>query len=395
MSSHPRIVASRRSASPPGDDFVDLRFGSEAAVLRVRRDALWFSERGLAYLKGKGLLTWCQHERAGLDCAVKYAEGVGKSGCGFAHIADAAARAHALAVLTREYPEHTRAAGGSEEAESVLQAFESGPFPATAELASCPELLTVVMTTSPTVSNPETALLESVLLTFQKAEGLRSCRLVIVCDGCDIVNPEGDRDSPPHTADEEEGESRGLADDGATGDGPPRGCCAKKKLGYKRGVVTAGAAAAYEEYKKRVRDLAKARGNTAVIELPDRQGFGWAVRAAIREAVRTPFVMVVQHDRYFDAPFSVVPVLQTMLDEPDTYKVVYLPTSSMRDHLNKVRTRLVGIAGPNGWDDPLFTPRTSSSGLTLNPLLAWLDMLQTAGPSHWICTSRPPSINGS
>lgn len=39
-------------------------------------------------------------------------------------------------------------------------------------------------------------------------------------------------------------------------------------------------------------------GGVRVLELSDRHGFGLAVRVALKE-VRTPFVMVVQHDRSF------------------------------------------------------------------------------------------------
>lgn len=41
----------------------------------------------------------------------------------------------------------------------------------------------MILTTSPTVSNPSTALLERVVDTFKLVPSLLSCHLIIVCDG--------------------------------------------------------------------------------------------------------------------------------------------------------------------------------------------------------------------
>jgi len=43
--------------------------------------------------------------------------------------------------------------------------------------------LTVVLTTSPSVSNPATELIERVIQSFALVEGLTDCDLIIMCDG--------------------------------------------------------------------------------------------------------------------------------------------------------------------------------------------------------------------
>eukprot|EP00937_MAST-01D_sp_MAST-1D-sp2_P000485 g485.t1 len=138
-----------------------------------------------------------------------------------------------------------------------------------------PELLSIVLTTSPIAAHPSTSLVETVLRSFAHVPGLFRCRLVIVCDGCKVG--------------------------------------AKPK--YKSGVVTDDAAARYREYIARLRCLARdgALGRMAaagagldgavggsdsragaggslgfpaaqvhIEELPQRMGFGLAVQAALR-----------------------------------------------------------------------------------------------------------------
>ena len=54
-----------------------------------------------------------------------------------------------------------------------------------------PDDLTVIITTSPTPSNPSLDCFEFLMETFQKVPPLVACRKIICCDGCKIID--GDR----------------------------------------------------------------------------------------------------------------------------------------------------------------------------------------------------------
>jgi hypothetical protein len=117
------------------------------------------------------------------------------------------------------------------------------------------EDLTVLITTSPTPSNPSLKLLEYVIGSFSCVPGLSSCRKIIVCDGCKVrCRSSGD-------------ESASL---------------------WRAGQVTADALARYEEYKKalveRVATAEKddAFDNTEIVSLEERQGFGFAVKEGLK-----------------------------------------------------------------------------------------------------------------
>ena len=49
-----------------------------------------------------------------------------------------------------------------------------------------PSLLTVVVTTSPARCNPSLEMLETVVDSFKLVPGLEACRLIVVCDGCNV-----------------------------------------------------------------------------------------------------------------------------------------------------------------------------------------------------------------
>ena len=65
----------------------------------------------------------------------------------------------------------------------------------------------------------------------------------------------------------------------------------------------------YLAFKARLRALAEPETattrwrDTEVLELPERCGFGFAVKSALAH-VRTPYVLVVQHDRFFMRPLG-------------------------------------------------------------------------------------------
>ena len=136
------------------------------------------------------------------------------------------------------------------------------------------QLLTVIVQTSPIPSHPSTALLEALFRSFRQVDGLRECRFIIVCDGCDEV-------------DTVSGQVEGL----------------------KHGRASFDTASRYREHLQKLRnrlDIApfggcsiQGRGSVELLELAERHGSARAIEVAFRTKVETPFVMIAQHDNLF------------------------------------------------------------------------------------------------
>lgn len=228
--------------------------------------------------------------------------------------------------------------------------------------------LTVLLTTSPVVSNPDTTMIEVVLSTVAQIPGLLKCRFVVVCDGCCVLPAELFKTKA-------------------------------RKSSYRGGRVPGEEGLAmYEEYKARVRVSRRCTrslgrivtqctcpgcaahprpsachqelmarpgafpGGAEVLELPSRHGFGMAVQEGLQH-VHTPYVMVIQHDRAFcrrvatalgsrwagsnpqvppwppwsqaRRPFDVAGLLECMEADP-SLKMVALLNKSMYDHARRV-----------------------------------------------------------
>lgn len=150
-------------------------------------------------------------------------------------------------------------------------------------------ILTIVVTTSPTPSNPSTELLETAMATFLHGgeEFAYECPKVIMCDGV----REGESVSRKH---------------------------ATTKQAMRSGIVTSDQKDKYTKYKANIRRLAESAeprsifANSTVVELEERHGFGFSLRHAIRHHVTTPYVCVVQHDRTFLRNTPVLETVKTM-----------------------------------------------------------------------------------
>ena len=166
-------------------------------------------------------------------------------------------------------------------------------------------LLTVIVSTSATQSNPSTLLPEVVLSSFfQYAPCLRRCRKIIVCDGY--------RKPKKKNRDE-----------------------------YRKGCLTDETARRYEEYIKRLVSLAHEEiepvgRNAKVLVMPERRGFGYALKAGLH-FVKTPYVIVVQHDRMFSRLVNIPAVLESMRRFPEKLKYVHFPTSISQRFLNELK----------------------------------------------------------
>jgi hypothetical protein len=153
-------------------------------------------------------------------------------------------------------------------------------------------LLTIIVTTSPIKSHPATELLERTFATFPLGgRDFVQCPKVIVCDG--FRKQEGEFVSKKHN-------------------------CAKQKM--RNGIVNDEQAGNYAVFKDRLKVLCASAATTAdspfchttVKELPERMGYGFALRHALRHCVTTPFVCVIQHDRTFMRPTPMEDVVHAM-----------------------------------------------------------------------------------
>ncbi|KAJ1454465.1 hypothetical protein M885DRAFT_566220 [Pelagophyceae sp. CCMP2097] len=188
--------------------------------------------------------------------------------------------------------------------------------------------LTVVISTSPTRTNPSTLLIEETVGSVRHhAPDLTKCPTIVICDGYK-VKPE------------------------------PR---------YRSGQVTAEGGVLYEEYLNKVRKLKFGR----VIVCKERQGFGFALKHAL-EYVKTPYVIVIQHDRNFIRDVDVEQVVRSMEANSSWLKYVHFPTSST---INYARLMLSKYG--------LRIERRVAGGLELWPLLQWYDSTHVCEVAHY------------
>uniref|UniRef100_A0A7S1XMS6 Uncharacterized protein n=1 Tax=Phaeomonas parva TaxID=124430 RepID=A0A7S1XMS6_9STRA len=215
-------------------------------------------------------------------------------------------------------------------------------------------MCTVIITTSPTPSNPACTLIEAVIESMvQHAPELCGCRCIIVCDGYKI-------------------RENGLI----------------KKSKFRSGEILRKDASAYEAYKAAL----EARCGTAtcgwrraeVLHLPERRGFGYAVKAAL-ETVRTPFICVLQHDRTFIRDFRHTLDLLSAMQTEGRLKMVGLPTQSNdpRKYVHSARSKLGDL---NVGDTDVLgriVRSHASPALRYLPLLRWHDSTHFASSSYY------------
>jgi len=155
------------------------------------------------------------------------------------------------------------------------------------------DLLTIIVTTSPVKSHPSTELLEKVFETFKMCgqDFAYKCQKIVVCDGCRLRD---ESTTKKHT---------------------------NSKQSMRNGIVTADQNKNYFVFKQNLKQLCQEHGESSILspfnrttvhELDIRQGYGFALRHALRECVDTPYVIVIQHDRTFMRPTPVAETVRTM-----------------------------------------------------------------------------------
>ena len=240
------------------------------------------------------------------------------------------------------------------------------------------QLLTVIITTSPISTHPSTAMLEEVVGSFALVPGLRSCPTVVVFDGYKV------KDQPR----------------------------------YRSGHVTADGAERYREYVRRVLRL----GLGAPLVLAERMGFGFALRAGLREVrararavlarsstpsrgsrlslslsplarkVRTPFVLVVQHDRNFVRRVDARAIVAAMCRHRAWLQYAGLPTgvSGMKLRPSRSGTRACRRARRSTARAAVLSRYAlrlehvaTDEGLRLMPLVQWYDSTHVCATAHY------------
>lgn len=266
--------------------------------------------------------------------------------------------------------------------------------------AGISDLLTVVITTSPTPSAPSTELISAVLKSFTgHCIALVECRIVVVFDHYDQV-------------------------------------VAVPRL--KRGQVSIEQAEAYAEYKRNVKELvnrtylpvtseqpaswmssqveaesgspmgnsgrnfvtvdimATADHQVTFVEPHRRLGFGLAVRTALRTAA-TPYVWIHQHDWTLELPVPILPMLEVMERSKDDsfapVRYICLPSCRTLDYATS--NHVTRYPKLNELTQRLKREFDTSSGevVSLTPMFFWHDKPHIANRSHYLATVFPSRLS--
>ena len=211
-------------------------------------------------------------------------------------------------------------------------------------------LCTIITTTSPTPSNPSTELICSTLNSLaEHAPALLQCRHILVCDGYK--------------------------------------CGSNSK--FRSGLVTAERAHAYQQYMEALDRLAHEKASPAwerveVVRLTERQGFGFAVKAAL-ELVDTRFVCIMQHDRTFMRPFpGVLSLLQAMIQDP-RLKMVGLPTTTNDPprYISQAITKLGAMKVVHPPFETLALTSSACPDFRFIPMIMWHDSTHFASTQYY------------
>lgn len=258
----------------------------------------------------------------------------------------------------------------------------SGP-----NLESVSDLLTVILTTSPTPSAPSTELLDSILGSFREyCPSLLSCRVVVVFDTYDRIAPvnrlkkgsvtaEGAKNFPIY---KENVEKLVLKEFGA-GDGmvpiPTEGG---------RAEFGSPGTPAYPNFTtftvRRTED-----GRVTLIEPVERLGFGLAVRSALR-LVETPYVWIQQHDWRLDASIPVESIVQVMAASNEEVPVRYvcLPSVRMLGYANSAHITPFPAMRELTATFKRDFKTSSHENIHLTPLFFWHDKTHIASTEHYL-----------
>ncbi|KAH9905421.1 hypothetical protein F4778DRAFT_707185 [Xylariomycetidae sp. FL2044] len=269
--------------------------------------------------------------------------------------------------------------------------MSKGQVPSTPK---APELITVIITTSPTPSAPSTELISAILSGFRIYCGeLLDCRIIVVFDTFNCIGP---------------------------------------RLRLKKGQVTADDAEVWEAYKSNFKEflLAEVYGGypdqtfvetqgeaefgmkkdivpftitqtedkrITFIEPARRIGFGLAVRTALRQT-ETPYVWVQQHDWPLVAPIPLQSILEVMQasqgDQVAPVKYVCVPSVRMLEYAASAHVaEFPVLKGLTAQLKRTFHPPSSPDvAIPLTPLFFWHDKPHIASTAHYLTRVFPSPL---
>ncbi|OLN97903.1 hypothetical protein CCHL11_02526 [Colletotrichum chlorophyti] len=251
------------------------------------------------------------------------------------------------------------------------------------------DLLTLIITTSPTPSAPSTELLNSVFESFQlHCADLLTCRIIVVLDTFERV---GDVPRLKKGQVTEEG-----AKDFAAYKDNVKNLVLRKfgKFENEKDLTEAQGEAEYG-YNGRALNIATFAAyrtkdcTVSFVEPSERLGFGLAVRTALR-LTTTPYIWIHQHDWTLVYDIPVAPILDVMKvadqDEEAPVKYICLPSVRMlqyaasahaRDYpqLRTLTTKLKRSFVP---------PSYPAAEVPLTPLFFWHDKPHIASTRHYL-----------
>jgi hypothetical protein len=142
------------------------------------------------------------------------------------------------------------------------------------------------------------------------------------------------------------------------------GCTVKPALNEpkpRKGIATVEAYEAYQEYIRTLQTRYEHDNRTEILCLPDRGGFSYAVKAGL-ELVRTPFVLVVQHDNTFTRAVDLEACVRILRRYPEKVKKIDLMSTTCESYVTTTQGRHHIKVEPETIDD-----------LSLVPMVYWYD----------------------
>ncbi|KAF6816404.1 hypothetical protein CSOJ01_03027 [Colletotrichum sojae] len=273
--------------------------------------------------------------------------------------------------------------------------MSSAPTPSSS--APISDLLTVIITTSPTPSAPSTELIDSVFESFRAhCPDLLRCRVIVIFDTYERVGPvprlkkgqvteEGAKDFALY---KENVKKLVLDSYGCTQNGD--------ELTQTEGEAEYG-------YNGRALNVASFTitktpdGKVSFVEPAERLGFGLAVRTALRTAT-TPYVWIHQHDWKLVADIPASPILDVMAaahdDEEAPVRYVCLPSVRMLGYAESAHVQdfpnLRAITAKLKKDFPV--PSEPDVKVPLTPLFFWHDKPHVASREHYLARVFPTRL---
>lgn len=271
--------------------------------------------------------------------------------------------------------------------------------------APCPspisELLTLIITTSPTPSAPSTELLSTIIASFRDfCPVLLRCRVVVVFDTYDRIAPKNQLKKGSVTA---EGAEKYPAYKENVKSFilqeflQPKSSVRREPLVVEEGQAeygSPGIATHFVPLKvSRTEDK-----RVTFIEPSERVGFGLAVRSALR-TVETPYVWVQQHDWELFSSVPVEQIVSVMKDqsrENAPIEYVCLPSARMLSYATSAHVcpfpALRGLTSSLKRDFRLLSGSGGEVSIPLTPLFFWHDKTHIASTAHYLARIFPSRL---